>query len=96
MSVRHRRIAFTTSVALCACFVAWIVTGETSPLADYFLYHTAIPNMWMKLHIIPYLIQVIVRPEIFPYLFAYGLVALQWMLVGYLVSRLVFKTADGS
>lgn len=75
-----------------SCMVAWIVTSERSPLADYFLYHTAIPNIWAALHTVPYMIGLVIRPELLPEeLVLYGLVSLQWMLVGYGISRVVYR-----
>jgi hypothetical protein len=75
-----------------SCIVAWIVTSERSPLADYFLYHTAIPNIWAALHTVPYMIGLVIRPELLPEeLVLYGLVSLQWMLVGYGISRVVYR-----
>jgi len=74
------------------CVVAWIVTSERSPLADYFLYHTAIPNIWGALHVLPYMIGLLIRPELLPdEVVLYALVWLQWTLVGYGVSRVVYR-----
>lgn len=92
MSLRWRRITLSAIVGLCGCVITWVVTSENSPLADYFLYHPTIRNIWMPLNALTYVIEMLIRPEILPEAFvAYGSIALQWMLVGYGISRVVYR-----
>lgn len=82
----------SATVGLCACILAWVVTSQNSPLAGYFLHHTLIPNVWMALHALVYLAEVVIRPEIVPEAFVYyGAVVAQWILVGYVFSRFIYK-----
>ena len=40
--------------------ISWLVGAESSPLNDYFLFHTAIPNLWGTFNLIPYLIALMI------------------------------------
>ena len=89
------RLRLSLSVALGACLVSWLVIGETSPFADYFLWHVGIPNLWSSLHVFPYLLMMIVQPSFFEDVLLYGSVFLQWLLIGYVLARLVCRTGQG-
>lgn len=48
-------------------------------------------------YLLTYLIELLIRPEILPEeLVAYGSIAVQWTLIGYLVSLFVLKRDHGS
>jgi hypothetical protein len=87
-----RRMKFAIGLALCACLVSWLIVGETSPLSVYFLEHVELPNLWMTLHTLPYLVLVIFRPMLLGDVVLYALVFLQWFLIGYLLALLIFRT----
>src|SRR2546423_15142506 len=59
-----RRFWFSISLALAACLLSWFIVGVNSPLADYFLRHLTILNLWQTIHTAPYLIMVIFRPAV--------------------------------
>ncbi|MCA1630048.1 MAG: hypothetical protein LC785_08770 [Acidobacteria bacterium] len=78
-------------MAIAACFFTWLVLDESSPLSEYFLYHVTLPNLLMKLHSIPYIILLLIRPETetAANAISWGLIFFQWLLVGYLLSFLI-------
>ena len=78
-------------VALGASLVSWIIVGQTSPLANYFLWHGALPNLWRRIHTLPYVIVLISRPPILEEAIEYFLVFLQWVLIGYVLARLACR-----
>jgi hypothetical protein len=43
-----------------ALLVSWLLGGESSPLRHYFLFHTAIPNLWGTVNTIPFLLAFII------------------------------------
>jgi hypothetical protein len=55
MQRTNRRWAFCGTVALSAVLVTWVLLGESSPLADYFLFHVAVPNFWRLLNALPFI-----------------------------------------
>jgi hypothetical protein len=84
---------------LCAvCFLSWLLMGETSPLADYFLWHDEVSNFWGKLNIVPFIGGIILggshagpNPVMF-----FILLFIQWFIIGVVLSRLfsnVFRKA---
>ena len=75
-------VRVTLGIALSASLVSWLVVGETSPLADYFLWHVEIRNLWLTVHRLPYLIVLILRPPFFEDAVEYLLVFLQLKTLG--------------
>ena len=90
-SISKCRVRISLAVALFACLISWLIVGETSPLADYFLWHVEIPNLWSALHVVPYLIIMIFRPAPFDEAITFILVFLQWLLIGYVLARLICR-----
>jgi hypothetical protein len=86
-------------VGLAALFLTWLTVAETSPFADYFLWHDEASNFWGALNILPYIGGIILggnhagpNPVAF-----FLLLFVQWFLVGVVVSRLfssVFRKHD--
>jgi hypothetical protein len=83
------RLSF--GIALSACLLSWLVIGETSPFADYFLRHVEVPNVWRAIHTIPYLIMVIFRPAIMAQVILYLSIFVQWLLIAFALSLLVCR-----
>jgi hypothetical protein len=85
------RVLFSTAFAIFACLVFWLVSGEGSPLREYFLYHVEFPNLVGRLFLLPYLALVIVRPEpgFNENALGYGLAFLQSFAFGYFLSLLI-------
>jgi hypothetical protein len=43
-----------------ALLISWLLGGESSPLHRYFLFHTAIPNLWGTVNMVPVLVSFII------------------------------------
>ena len=87
----YAAIAFTA----CAFFFSWIIS-EKGPFADFFLYHVALPNLWGALNILPFILGVLLgrnvhHPSDFGVYLGF---VIQWFIVGYLLSVLVFAYID--
>src|SRR5216683_6344429 len=85
------RAKTSLSFGLAACLTSWLIVGEKSPLRLYFLYHVAIPNLWARLHIIPYIMIVVLRPTMFADGMQYFLIFMQWAVIGFVFALLVCK-----
>src|SRR5688500_15351834 len=75
-------------VLLLAFILNWLITAESSPLANYFLWHVGPPNMWGGLNFFPYAFALIVSrnsPWLFMFVF-YVAFCIQWLLVGLILS----------
>lgn len=90
-SVSKWRAIISFGFALSGTFAVWLVLGERSPFREYFLYRVTVPNIVMGMHIIPYLILMIWRPAIYADVISNALIFLQWLLVGYLLARLIVR-----
>lgn len=55
MRRRKARWILSGLVALGAVLLTWVLTGESSPLADYFLFHVGLPNVWRALNAFPFI-----------------------------------------
>ena len=72
-------------VAVVALFLDWLLLGETSPFAEYFLWHVGIPNGWRALNAVPFIAGAVMShghagPE--PVLFI-TLQIIQWFIIGF-------------
>lgn len=85
------RIRISLGFAFGASLVTWLVLGDTSPFKEYFIHHVTVPNMLRQLLIVPYLILTILNPDVFGDAIGYLLEFLQWLLIGYLLARLICK-----
>ena len=83
------QLVFSGIVALIALTVNWLVLGDSSPLHEYFLWHTGLPNWWMALNICPVIGAAFVAGN--PHSgseIVYGLfLVIQWLIFGFLLSR---------
>jgi len=77
-------------VAVSAVLLTWVFMGESSPLADYFLFHVGVPNIWRLLNVLPFIAAAFISGN-----HAGGPAALftllqfvQWFLVAYGLSTL--------
>jgi hypothetical protein len=75
--------------ALIALIVNWLVLGDSSPLHEYFVWHTGLPNWWLALNVLPAIGSAIVAGN--PHSgseIVYGLfLVIQWFIFGFLLSR---------
>ena len=88
--LRVHFVVGVASVALFGCF-EWLLMWESSPLHHYFLYHVELPNLWRKLHMIPYIAGIaasgnVHQPSAIGY---YAAAVIQWFTLG-LLSAILF------
>jgi hypothetical protein len=93
MRVSKGRIGFSSGFSVLVCFLVWLVLGDNSPVEEYFLNHVGLPNLIRQLLILPYLALVVVRPStpLGDDILILTIEFLQWLLVGYFLSRLIFR-----
>ena len=93
MHVSKRRIGFSWGCSVLVCFSVWLVLGDNSPFQEYFLNHVGLPNLIRRLLVLPYLALVVVRPStpLGDDILILTIEFLQWLLVGYFISRLIFR-----
>jgi hypothetical protein len=85
------RLTFSGAVVIAAFASGWLISGESSPLRDYFLFHVTIPNLWGTLNLLPYLSAFIFsdNPHSFGpmgYVVAVSVFIAQWFMIGYVAS----------
>ena len=87
--VKRNTLLIGLLVGAAACIVTWILTSESSPLYNYFLFNVWLKNKWLALNLIVLLVSIALDvPEGFDYL----LIFFQWFLialVGFVVVRAV-------
>jgi hypothetical protein len=81
-------LSCAVAVLLMALIVNWLLVGESSPFADYFLWHVGLPNMWGALNIIPAIISFVMAGNphsgnVFVFYFGF---CVQWLVVGFILS----------
>lgn len=81
-----RRLVFSVLLALGAVLITWLVQDESSPFADYFLWHPGLRNFWAILNAVPYIAAEILTDESIV-LFTV-LQFIQWFVVGFVLSFL--------
>lgn len=93
MSLSKYRVVFSVAFSVVMCFLVWLVLGDSSPFAAYFLYHVTLPNLLRQLLIVPYLVLMIANPStpMADSVLVTILEFAQWCLIGYLLSRLIFR-----
>lgn len=93
MRASKPRMIFTLLFALIATTVTWLVLSHNSPMADYFLFHVGIRNVVGRMLFVPYLILLMLNldtPDAAD-LVSYVLAFLQWLLLGYVIARLILR-----
>ena len=83
------RMAVGLACGAVACFVNWLMEGESSPLYRYFLYHVGLPNVWGRLNFVPYVIILVSQPLAFADAIYYLSIFVQWGVAGILISLLI-------
>ena len=69
--------------AITATAVTWLILGDGSPLRDYFINHTTIPNFVGRLLILPYTGLILIRPAgSLQQIVGLALELVQWLIVG--------------
>jgi len=81
---------FAISIGAIAALVSWLLLGESSPFAEYFLFNPALPNRWAVFHFPIYLALMFLNPP--SYLEAvinYSLIFIQWTIIGFILKWLL-------
>ncbi|HSE22380.1 MAG TPA: hypothetical protein VLB68_12015 [Pyrinomonadaceae bacterium] len=82
------RLIFSGLIAFGALIVNWLVLGDSSPFHEHFLWHGALPNLWMAMNFVPVICTAIVAGD--PHSgseIVYGFVLfIQWFILGFLLS----------
>jgi hypothetical protein len=93
VTVSKYRLLFTLGFATVLSSLIWLVLGDSSPLAEYFLYHVSLPNLLRHLLVVPYLVLMTAKPntQTGDATLLIILEFAQWCVVGYLLSRLIFR-----
>jgi len=60
MSRRKGRWVFSALVAFSALLLTYVLRGESSPLADYFLFNVRLPNAWGVVNAFPFILAAVI------------------------------------
>jgi hypothetical protein len=93
MRTANARWAFSGIVAVAAVLLTWILTGESSPLAGYFLSNVGVPNAWRLFNAVPFIVAAVIsgNPGGGPAVLFTVLQLAQWFLIAYGLSTLVSR-----
>ena len=82
------RLVFTIGMVLIAEALTWLILGESSPFHSYFLWHTALPNIWRVTVFLPYMVSAVITGNLHaPSIVLFVLAStVQWGVFGYLLS----------
>jgi hypothetical protein len=97
VTILRRRLLFTGVVVACAILVSWLLHAESSPLRNYFLWHTFLPNRWAMLNFPAALLGVVVSGNIHqasPVGVVAGMIV-QWGVVAFVLSLLLIRNRTG-
>jgi uncharacterized membrane protein len=88
-----RRIVFVLAVLMGVYGLSWMVSGETSPLHEYFQWHTTIPTAWAMLNLPAILLGVTVSGNVHRASYAAVVIGmtLQWGCLALLLSLALFR-----
>ncbi len=97
--LRFRLVCSGASVCA-AVFAGWLLTGDDSPLRDYFLHNVFLPNVWRMVNVPPYVLGMFVSGNLHATTELGGAVMLaafvgQWALVGLALSKLLTSLGNG-
>lgn len=87
------RLIFSSLIALGAVLLTWVLHGESSPLADYFLLHDGFPNFWLTLNALPYILGAVISGSHAgsPLVLFTILQIIQWFIVAFVLSAIVIR-----
>jgi hypothetical protein len=86
-------LLFTGVVVACAVIVSWLLYAESSPLRNYFLWHTFLPNRWSMLNFPAALLGVVLSGNVHqpsPIGVVAGMIV-QWGVAAFLLSLLLIR-----
>lgn len=95
MRLLWRRAVVVVGTVSLALLVSWVLQGETSPLRQYFLWHTALPNLWTTITLPAFFVSLAISGNVHAgSLGGYVLgMALQWGLIGGVLSLVLVRRA---
>ena len=84
------RLYFAGAAVLFAYAAGWLISGESSPLHEYFLWHVTVKNCWMAANLLPVIAAAVAagNPHSWDERVFHLAFAAQWFVVGYLVAPL--------
>ena len=87
------QLVLTLIFAAAGLLFSWLILADSSPLHSYFLWHTALPNLWGVTVFIPYVLAaLLVGNPHSPSTFAVVLFTIiQWCVVGAILSVPISK-----
>ena len=82
------RVVFSSLVVVGALLLTWLTLGDSSPLHEYFLWHSAVPDVWGVTVFPPYLVSAMLSGNAHSPPMAIFILALiiQWLVLGYFLS----------
>ena len=85
------RLRFSGLLTAAALVLNWLITSDNSPFNSYFLWHSDLPNWWAALHILPVIVTAVVagNPHSGSETLFVVLLALQWLIIGLMLSQLL-------
>ena len=90
-SLLRYRVFFAIVVGLVFTALVWLILDVNSPFGPYFLIHLTVPNVARRIHTLPYLVVAVLRPKTWVNQISYGLIFVQWAVVGFLLSMLFVR-----
>jgi len=92
---RHqlKRLQFSAITAVFMLVLAWLINADSSPLYDYFLYHTVIPNLFGYVNLPSFILGGIASGNIHQpnEIITWIAFAIQWGVIGYIASIIMFR-----
>lgn len=77
-------------VVVIAFLLHWLITAESSPFYNYFIWHVGYGNTWLKINLLPIFAGALASHSANPdSINAIGVIialAIQWLVVGFLLS----------
>ena len=82
------RVVFSSLVVVAALLFTWLTLGDSSPLHNYFLSHSAVPDLWQVTVFAPYLVSVMLSGNAHspPMAIFFLALIIQWFVLGYFLS----------
>jgi len=89
ISEAKNNFIFAVSIGAIAVFISWLIVGEISPFADYFLFNPALPNRWAVLHFPIYLaVMYLTLPSYLEAVVSFLLIFIQWTVIAFFLKWL--------
>ncbi|SRR6266496_3015659 len=87
------RLIFSSLIALGAVLLTWILHGESSPVADYFLLHNGFPNFWLTLDALAFILGAVISGSHAgsPLVLFTILQIIQWFIVAFVLFGIVSR-----